>query len=293
MRILLLGAGGQLARELVRELAGETLTPVAHAQLDIRDHSGVEALIEQTRPECIINTAAFHRVDDCEDHPELARAVNVEAVRHLAHAAERAGALLVQLSTNYVFDGRTTQPYAEDAAPNPVSVYGRSRLEGERAAREESSRVLIVRTCGLYAAGGSRSKHGGNFVEMMLHLAAERKAIRVVNDQRCTPTRARDLAAWLADLVRAQTTGLFHVTNSGACSWYEFAQEIFRLSGVKPDLRAVSSAEFGARAPRPAYSVLENRALRTAGYAPLPPWPEALACYLRKERQSASQTRHA
>jgi dTDP-4-dehydrorhamnose reductase len=293
MRILLFGAGGQLAGELERALRSEEITPVTHAQLDIRDHAGVDALVEQARPECVINTAAYHRVDACEDYPEVARAVNVDAARHLARAAERVRALLVQLSTNYVFDGRARTPYDEDAEAHPLSVYGRSRLEGERAAREECSRLLVVRTCGLYAAGGSRAKSGGNFVATMLRLAAEGKPIRVVNDQVCTPTRARDLAERLAELVRTRATGLFHITNTGECSWFEFARESFRLSGLRPDLRAVSSAEFAARAPRPAYSVLENRALRAAGFASLPSWPEALERYLREERPATPQSTSA
>ncbi|HWQ03451.1 MAG TPA: dTDP-4-dehydrorhamnose reductase [Candidatus Nitrosotenuis sp.] len=282
MKILLLGDGGQLASELEKTLADEILAPVSHTQLDIRDRAAVEALAAQVRPDCIINTAAYHRVDDCEEHVEEAFAVNVSGVANVARAAARHGALLVQFSTNYVFDGGKSSPYTEDDVPQPLSVYGTSRLAGEWVARHFAPRVLLVRTCGLYGAAGRRAKSGvGNFVENMLRLAAEGKPIRVVNDQRCTPTSARELAQRLAPMLRAGVCGLFHLTNEGECSWYEFAQEIFRVCGLTPDLRPVSSAEFAARARRPAYSVLENRALRAAGFERFRPWQVALAEYLR------------
>ena len=287
MRIMLIGARGQLAQEFVRETeqrGNHEIVALAHEQLDIRDSQRVEALVAQTRPECIVNTAAFHQVDRREEERELAFAVNQGGVRNVARAAERAKALLVQFSTDYVFDGSKTTPYLETDEAKPLSVYGRSRLAGEKAVAEECSRYLLIRTCGLYGRAGSASK-AGNFVETMLRLAGQKKPLRVVNDQVCTPTSTRHLAQHLLPLVAAaaagKAQGLFHMTSSGECSWYQFAQEVFRLAGFQAALSPCSSEEYNAKARRPRYSVLENRALKTAGFTALQPWQEALAEYIR------------
>jgi len=281
MQILLIGAGGQLARDLGGLLVHDQITSVAHKDLDIRDASAVRCLVERVRPECIINTAAFNLVDACEDQPELAFGVNALGVYHLAQAAQKCGAALVHFSTNYVFDGRKRTPYAETDLPRPVSVYGMSRLAGEWMAPQYCEKHFVVRTAALYGAAGNRSK-GGNFVERMIRSAREGKQVRVVDDQVVSPTWTRDLAARVALLIRTERYGLYHMTNTGECSWYEFAREIFRQAGIEADLAPTSSEAFAAKAARPAYSVLDNRALREAGFSDFRPWQEALREYLRE-----------
>jgi dTDP-4-dehydrorhamnose reductase len=282
VKILLIGARGQLAQDIIQmaaKLGHDEVVPVTHEQLDIRDAGQVAACIGQARPDCVINTAAFHKVDLCEDEPEHAFAVNEGGVRNVARAAQQGLALLVQFSTDYVFDGARGTAYVESDDPKPLSVYGRSRLAGERAVESACERYLIVRTCGLYGLAGSTSK-AGNFVETMLHLAEGGKKLKVVNDQVCTPTSTSDLAQHLLPLVRSGAQGTFHLTNTGECSWFEFAQQIFRSAKTPAQLEACSTQQFGAKAPRPAYSVLDNRAYRAAGFEDFRPWHEALEEYI-------------
>ncbi len=286
MRTLLIGAGGQLAEDLRKVLVQDEVVAVTHAELEICDAAAVQAVVDRLRPDSIINTAAFHRVDDCEDQAERAFAVNAGGVANLARAAQRIGAVLVHFSTNYVFDGAKRSPYVETDPPAPLSVYGMSKLAGERAVEQYCEKYFLVRTCGLYGVAG-RSTRMGNFVERMLRLADERKPIRVVNDQIVNPTSTRDLAEKLVRLMPAKHFGLYHMTNTGECSWYDFARGIFRQAGLSPDLSPASSQAFGAKARRPAYSVLDNYALRAAGFADFRPWQEALAEYLRERQKRA------
>ncbi len=290
MKILLIGARGQLAHDLQGEFASagkkHEIVPVTHEQLDIRDQRWVDDLIASTRPECIINTAAFHKVDLCEDEPETTFAVNQGGVANLARAAERHNALLVQLSTDYVFDGAKRAPYKEGDEAKPLSVYGKSRLAGERALEQHCARYIIIRTCGLYGLAGSQSKTG-NFVETMLKLAASGKVPRVVNDQVCTPTSTRDLARHMVQFVASGAQGWFHMTSTGECSWFDFARECFRLADVHIPVNPVSSQEYGARARRPLYSVLDNLAYRNAGFSDFRPWQEALAEYIHARKKTA------
>jgi dTDP-4-dehydrorhamnose reductase len=287
MKALLIGANGQLAQDLHLglEAAGDTVVPVTHDQLDIREARRLREVVAQAKPDVIINTAAFHRVDDCEDQEEIAFAVNEVGVGNVARAAESTGALFVQFSTDYVFDGAKRSPYTEQDQPRPQSVYAKSRLAGEKAVRDNCSRYLIVRTCGLYGLAGCRSK-SGNFVETMLRLAGQGKNLKVVDDQVCTPTSTSDLAQHLIPLIRDRAQGLFHMTNSAECSWFQFTQEIFRFSGIKAQLAPTTSDAYAAKAKRPAYSVLDNAQLRAAGFSDFRPWQEALAEYIR-QRQKA------
>ena len=288
MKVLLVGASGQLARDLLPALKDHEVTAVAHEQLEIRDQRAVEERVAAAHPDCIINTAAFHRVDLCEDEPETTFAVNEGGVCNLAQAAHRHKALLVQFSTDYVFDGSKRSPYVEDDQPKPLSVYAKSRLAGERAVAQNCGRYLIIRTCGLYGLAGSQSKIGGNFVETMLKLAAGNKTPRVVNDQVCTPTSARELARRLVPLITSCTQGLFHMTSTGECSWFDFARECIRLAGVQMSIIPVSSDQYGAKAKRPAYSVLDNLAYRNAGFSDFRPWQEALADYMRARKKAGA-----
>ena len=293
-RILLIGAGGQLGSDLVKVLPPAALVPRTRADLDITDPAAIERVLGAHAPAWVINTAAFHRVDDIERDPEATRQaflVNAAAVHQLARACTRHRARLVHLSTDYVFsggqDGGPTGPYDEDAAPAPMSVYGLSKLAGERlihlaASPEHPGEAhVIVRSSGLYGVAGSAGK-GGNFVETMLRLAREGKSIRVVDDQITAPTYTADLAVAIARLVAANPPGgIYHLANSARCSWYEFARQIFATCRLTPKLEPVTSKEFGAPARRPSPNgVLANRRAATLGVQ-LRPWPEALDAYLR------------
>jgi dTDP-4-dehydrorhamnose reductase len=281
VRFLILGAGGQLATTLSAALAGDEVLALSHAEADICDAASIERHVAAFRPDCLVNTAAFHRVDVCEEEIGKSFAVNSVALRAMAGVANAARAVLVHFSTDYVFDGARNKPYRETDVPNPLSIYAMSKLAGEQIVRRYAERYFLVRTCGLYGPSSGRGK-GGNFVEAMLRLARSGSPIRVVSDQVVTPTSAEDLAEALVPLLHSRHYGLYHMTNAGECSWFDFAREIFRLAGLQPNLQPVSSAEFRAKASRPLYSVLDNAALRAAGYPDLRPWQEALADYLRQ-----------
>jgi dTDP-4-dehydrorhamnose reductase len=285
VRVLVIGAAGQLGRELVRALPPSTTVALDHDALDVRDAAAVAARLAAELPDIVVNGTADNRVDAAEADPTGAQALNADAVGDLARAADAAGAFLVHVSTDYVFDGRARTPYAEDAAPNPLGAYARSKLEGERRCAAHAARHAIVRTAGLYAAGGSRGK-GGSFVDKVLAQARRGEPLRVVDDQVTAPTWARDVAAALARLlprwVRGDAPpGVYHVTNAGACSWHEFARAALALAGVAAEVTPVTTASFGAAAPRPAYSVLANARIAALGEPPLRSWHDALAAYLR------------
>lgn len=287
-RILLVGAGGQLGTDLGSVLPPAALVPLTRAALDVTDRAAVEQVLAQHRPAWVINTAAFHRVDDIEKdergEAQLAFAVNAIAARRLAIACERRGARLLQLSTDYVFGGGPPGPYTEDASPAPLSVYGASKLAGELLVRQADARHVIVRSSGLYGVAGSAGK-GGNFVETMLKLADAGKPIRVVDDQVLTPTYTADLAQAIAGLIAVNPPGgIYHLTNGGQCSWYEFARAIFELCRRTPKLEPTTSAEFNAPARRPPHSVLRNTRAASLGVPLLPPWRTALEAYLRAKK---------
>ena len=272
MRIVLTGADGQLGVELVPTLSvhGEVIGTTI-ADLDVTDHDCADR-IATLAPDWVVHAAAATDVDGCEREAERGMAVNAEGTRRVAEGCRRAGAGLVYLSTDYVFDGRKGAPYTEGDAPAPLNAYGRSKLEGERAVRSLASRWLIVRTAWLYGT------HGKNFVKTILEKVKAREALRVVDDQVGSPTYAADLAGAVALLLSRGRTGVFHVTNNGSCSWYDFALEILRLAGADSTcLSRITSEELNRPARRPAYSVLENSAWKAAGLPPLRPWPEALA----------------
>lgn len=287
-KVVLIGANGQLGSELAKIFCNYELVPLTHADLDIADAKEIERLLGQHSPDLILNTAAYHRVDECEEFPARAYEVNALAVRHLAQWAKAHQAVLLHFSTDYVFDGCLRRPYSEADLPEPLSAYAVSKLAGEYFIRAIHDRHFIIRTCGLYGIAGSSGK-GGNFIETMLRLATEGKEIRVVDDQVLTPTSAKELAGKVRQLVETGAYGLYHITNNGACSWYEFAAAIFELSGLKPRLQPTTSAAFGAHAKRPAYSVLDNANLRSLGLDDLRHWRDALKEYLEDRRRSGTQ----
>jgi dTDP-4-dehydrorhamnose reductase len=231
-------------------------------------------VIGSYKPEVVIHCAAYTKVDQAESEPDEAYRVNADGTRNAALAAEQIGAKFVYISTDYVFDGKANAPYRENDRTDPQSVYGKSKLAGEQWVQSLSSRYFIVRTSWVYG------KYGSNFVKTMLRLAEERDRLKVVSDQVGSPTYTLDLAQFLLELVQTDHYGIFHASNSGACSWYEFAKAIFEERGMIVQVEPCTTAEFPRPAPRPAYSVLDHGAIRAHGLKPLRPWREALSNFL-------------
>lgn len=279
MRLLLTGRNGQVGAELEPRLArlGE-LVALGRSELDLSDPVAIRARAREVRPDVIVNAAAYTAVDRAESEPELASAINGVAPGVLAEEAKRLDALLVHYSTDYVFDGTKAGPYTEEDVPNPLSVYGRSKLEGERAVRASGCRHLILRTSWVYAS------RGHNFLLTMLRLGAERPELRVVGDQRGAPTWARDIADATVRLLADPPAGLFHLTAAGATTWYGFACEIMRLAGLTPLVHPIRSDEYPAAARRPANSVLDTGRLRAAAGIVMPAWDESLVRCLAEIR---------
>lgn len=270
-RYLITGAGGMLGHDLLAALAARDVTGLSRTELDITDPDAVTAVV--AGHDVVINAAAYTRVDDAETHEPEAHAINATGAATLARACAATGARLVQVSTDYVFDGTTTSPYPEDAPLRPVSAYGRTKAEGERLVRElHPEGAHIIRTAWLYG------RHGPNFAATMLRLAAERDTVQVVTDQLGQPTWTADLARQIVALLDSgAAAGSWHGTNAGQASWFEFAQEVFRLGGHDPQrVQPTDSSQFVRPAPRPAYSVLGHDAWRSAGIAPMRHWREAL-----------------
>jgi len=278
MKVLILGASGLLGQSLMREWGGDEVVGLSSSDVDIRDSATVLRVMENTRPEWIVLSAAYADVDGCEGNQELAFAVNRDGAINVAEAAKRTGAKLLFLSSDYVFDGKKTSPYETQDPRNPQSVYGRTKAEAEVRLQELLPECCIVRTSWLFGAGGKC------FPDTILKLAATRPALDVVNDQRGCPTYTVDLAQAIAELCRSSATGIVHVTNAGNCSWFEFAREIVRAAGLPTEVRPVSTQQMARPAPRPAYSVLSSASLQRWGIG-IPSWQEALHRYL-KERQS-------
>ena len=295
MRVLIIGVNGQLGTDLHGALQDFEVIPLAHADIEITDMSSVRESFEKHKPDVVINTAAFVRVDDCEVEKDRAFLVNALGARNVAVAAQELGAKLVHISTDYVFGGKgepRSTPYTEFDTPVPVNTYGRSKLAGERFVRSLCLRHFIVRSSALFGVAGASGK-GGNFVETMLRLAKERDELRVVKDQTFSPTYTKDLARKIAQLINTEYYGTFHITNKGACSWYEFTREILRLANSKTPVIPIASDQYPQKAKRPYYSVLDNYHLRLLGMDDLRSWQEALEDYMmskghiRQQRGSA------
>jgi dTDP-4-dehydrorhamnose reductase len=271
MRILITGAGGQLGSELVEVFADHEVLGVPRERLDVADREAVLALVTTERPTAIVHAGAWTAVDACETDPDRALRINALGTRHVAEAAQRVGAHVCYVSTDYVFDGTKSEPYVEWDTPNPRSVYGRSKLGGEHELTPGST---IVRTS--WVAG----RHGRNMVKTILRLAAQHDHVSFVSDQRGNPTFTEDLARVIRLLVLERRPGLFHVTNQGSVSWFEFAVAVFQAAGLDPKrVRPIATTELDPPrpAPRPANSVLDNAALRLSGLPPLDDFHEPLA----------------
>lgn len=276
MRCAVAGADGQLGQALVRLLGSRVAWSGGRAALDVRDASAVHALVSSVRPDVVFNASAYNKVDAAETERDLAFAVNASGPQNLAAACAAAGALLVHVSTDYVFDGTSDRPYREDDTARPLSTYGESKLAGESLVLASAAASLVVRTSGVLGAGGSRGK-GGSFVERILVRARAGELLRVVNDQVFAPTFAFDLASGLVALVEAGARGLVHVTNQGSCSWHELAVAALRLAGLTVPVEAISTASLRLAARRPAYSVLDGSRYLSLGLPALPSWRKSLA----------------
>ena len=273
MRVLVFGAAGQVGDELVLRArdAGHEVTGLSRADHDVTDAEATRRRILGARADVVYNAAAYTAVDRAESEPELAMAINGTAPGVMARACAEAGSRFVHYSTDYVFDGSATEPIPEDATPAPVGEYGRTKLAGELAVEAAGGRAYIVRTAWVYGL------HGSNFIRTVLRLTRQNGAMRVVSDQRGSPSWARDLAAASLHLVEVGLPGTYHLTNNGECSWYELARVVVELAQIPAQIEAITTSDYPTPAKRPAYSVLDNRRWRELGEPPLRNWREAIA----------------
>ncbi len=285
MRILVTGANGQLGTDLCRILKDVEIVPLTHEELEITDMNLVKAAFAKYRPDAVVNTAAYVRVDDCETEQDKAFSVNALGAGNVAIMSQELGVKLVHISTDYVFGGENESratPYTEFDTPIPPNLYGKSKLAGENLIRHFCPRHFIIRSSGLFGVAGASGK-GGNFVETMLRLAKERGELRVVNDQIFSPTYTSDLAGKIGQLIQTDYYGIFHITNEGACSWHEFTEEILRLAGLKTPIVPITSDQYPQKARRPNFSVLDNYHLRLLGMDDMRSWQEALKDYFTEK----------
>jgi len=282
MKIAVIGANGQLGSDVVRAFTdnADEVYALTHSDIEITNLDSVSHALVPLRPQVIVNTAAMHHVENCEREPERAFAINALGPRNLARVASGLGAVLMHVSTDYVFDGRKASPYDETDTPRPVNVYGNTKLAGEYFVRCTTEKHFVVRTSGLYGKCLCRGKGGLNFVELMLKLAKERPEVRVVDSEVVTPTYTAELAQQIVVLSRSDCFGLYHATAEGSCSWFEFARTIFSSTNTSANLRVAAPDDFPAKVPRPEYSVLENRALKAGGLNRFRPWQDGLRDYL-------------
>ncbi len=274
MKILITGAYGMLGSDLREVLKNHELIVTGSKDLDITNEENVIDFIDENSPEVVINAAAYTAVDDCETNYDEAYAVNAIGPKNLAIACKKQDVPLVHISTDYVFDGSKRTPLLENDALGPQSAYGKTKLEGEKFIQEYTDKYFILRTAWLYGI------HGNNFVQTMLSLAENHDEITVVDDQIGSPTYSLDLAVSIANLLNSDKYGIYHLTNEGECSWYEFSKRIFELSDVDVKVLPVTTEEFPRPAPRPHYSVLSNQKWIKAGFPPMRKYEEALSDYL-------------
>ncbi len=281
MKVAIIGANGQLGQDLMR-VFGDAGVALSHRDLEVLDGVGVMSALRDLRPDWVINTAAYHHVDDCERNPPTAVSVNAIGASNVARAAEAIGAGVVFFSTDYVFGGQMRErgrPYNECDNPQPLNVYGVSKVAGEQLVMRANPRHLVIRSAGLY--GTATSRKGWTFPELMITKARAGEPLRVVDDQALSPTYTADLAACVKELIEQDAAGLFHLTNAGECSWFEFACATLRLAGLNTHVEPVPTSISPRGARRPSYSALTSRRLQECGIEPLRPWEEALGAYLR------------
>lgn len=289
MKVLLIGATGQLGGDLLRNNPGHEIVAARREDLDLARQGEASRVIAKLHPDTVINCAAFHNVPKCEEEPAQAFLVNCIAVRELAAACVAQGARLVTFSSDYVFGGERSEPWREDDRPAPLQIYGISRLAGEHAALATApGHAVVIRTCGLYGRSGARSK-GGNFVDGRVADARAGRRIEMASEQVVAPTSTDDLSRAVFALLASQNLvpGIYHLVNEGACSWYEFTREIVRLVGGKSQVVPVDRGGRTGNMRRPLYSVLANTRARALGVR-LRPWREALADYLRAKHPESA-----
>ncbi len=276
MKILVTGVKGQLGYDMVNELTGRGIEAVGVDidDMDITDAAGVEAVIAKAAPDAVIHCAAYTAVDAAEENEAACRRVNAEGTRNIAKVCKELDIKMIYISTDYVFSGQGEHFWKPEDDCDPQSVYGQTKYEGELAVRNTLDKYFIVRIAWVFGINGK------NFVKTMLNLSQNHKTIRVVNDQFGSPTYTYDLAKLLADMVVTQKYGVYHATNEGICSWYDFARAIFKEAGVEVEVLPVTSEEYGAKAKRPANSRMDNGKLTENGFHRLPPWQDALHRYV-------------
>ncbi len=290
MKIAVIGANGQLGNDVVTEFQrnGDEVVALTHVELEVADNNSVSTCMRALRPDVIVNAAAMHHVENCEREPDKAFAVNGMGSRNVALAAKEVEAVLMHVSTDYVFDGNHDKPYLESDSPRPLNVYGNTKLAGEYFVRSGVEKHFVLRTSAIYGHKPCRAKGGLNFIDLMLKLAKERDELRVVDSEIVSPTSTSELARQIVALSRSNQYGLYHATAEGECSWYKFAREIFEIAGVRVNLQIAGPNEFPTKVPRPKYSVLENRALKTHGLNVFRPWQEGVHAYLSAKAGSAN-----
>jgi len=275
MKILITGSSGMLGHDLIEILKdNHELILTSSKTLDITDNNRVIEFICENKPDIVINSAAYTNVDGCEENQETAYSINGDGVRNLAIGCSKIDCPLVHISTDYVFNGKNTKPWVEDDEIGPISVYGKSKLKGEEAILEILDKFFIIRTAWLYGINGS------NFPKTMLELAKNHSEITVVYDEVGTPTYTPDLAKAISQLIETDYYGIYHITNSGSCSWCEFARYIFEIAGKDVKVIPVTASEFARPAPRPHYSVLENKKWIDNGFEPLRSYKDAIKEYI-------------
>jgi dTDP-4-dehydrorhamnose reductase len=289
MKVCVIGGNGQLGSDVVGAFqdASHQVRALCHSDIELANLDSVADCLKSASPHVVVNTAAMHHVEQCEQQPEKAFAVNALGSRNLATVTRDLGATLIHISTDYVFDGQKTAPYVEDDTPVPLNVYGNSKLAGEQFVRTINPKHFVLRVSAIYGKQPCRAKGGRNFVELMLKLGRERGMVRVVDSEMVSPTPTAQIAAQVRDMSQSEAYGLYHGTSEGSCSWHEFACEIFRVAGMPVDVQVAGPNEFPAKVPRPKYSVLENRNLKHLGLNRFTAWQSGLRQYLTGDRAAA------
>lgn len=283
MKLAVIGANGQLGTDLQQVLSAEhDVIALNHADVEITDIDSLKKVLSSTKPEIVLNTAAYHVVPEAEKFPDKAFRINGTGTLNLARVCQDLGIHFVHYSTDYVFDGKKQKPYTEADCPNPLSVYANSKLAGEYFALNYSDKSYVVRVSGIYGSVPCRAK-GGNFITTMLKLAKEKSEVRVVNDEILTPTPTYYIAKNTAALIKTDAFGLYHMSCEGQCSWYEFARVIWEMLQLETPLHAASVKDFPLVVKRPFYSVLENKNLNNLGINEMPDWKVALKEFLKTE----------
>ncbi|MDC2863932.1 MULTISPECIES: dTDP-4-dehydrorhamnose reductase [unclassified Bacillus (in: firmicutes)] len=271
-RIMITGANGQLGRQIVEDFGSELyeIYPFDKKSLNITDMSQVEHVMKTIKPHIIIHCAAYTKVDQAEEEQDLAYVTNAIGTRNVTVMAQSLGAKFIYISTDYVFSGSRIEGYHEWHIPEPVNVYGLSKYAGEEFVKSFHDQYFIIRTSWLYG------KNGNNFVKTMLRISEEKELIAIVSDQIGSPTYVKDLVHVIKKIMNTSLYGIYHVSNSGSCSWYEFAKQIFSYANKKVNVVPISTEEFGAKALRPKYSILQNKMLKLNGFSQMPTWEEGL-----------------